>query len=128
MHVDLQGRSQSGAATRALPTPPCHLRTCACSRASGKRGSPLQHQTLRSPVGDPLVSRNQPEPNAPGPLTVADLGLHEGGGWQAGPDGITEATLRVQALGRATLGQPSRAQRHALRWRLWQQEGHREES
>lgn len=119
-HVDLQGRSQSGAATRALPTPPCHLRTCARSRASGKRGSPLQHQPLGSPVGDPLVSRNQPEPSVPGLLTIADLGLHEGGGWQAGPDGITEATLRVQALGRAALGQPSWAQRHALRWRLWQ--------
>lgn len=119
-HVDLQGRSQSGAATRALPTPPCHLRMCARNRASGKRGSPLQHQPLGSPVGDPLVSRNQPEPSVPGLLTIADLGLHEGGGWQAGPDGITEATLRVQALGRAALGQPSWAQRHALRWRLWQ--------
>lgn len=106
---------------------PCHPRTCACSRASGKRGPPPQHQPLGSPVGDPVVSRNQPEPDAPGLLTVADLGLHEGGRWQAGPDGIAEATLRVQALGRAALGQPSRAQRHALRWRLWQQEGHREE-
>lgn len=57
-------------------------------------------------------------PSSPAALTVANLALQEGGGWQARADGVTQAALGVQALAGATLSQGSRAQVHVLRGRL----------